>query len=111
MTVVVHVLAVLLGLLGCLFLIGSQGQAARLIIGLVLIAAGIVLFATTRLRPKQTTLVQKIDLTGDISSQELKCKSCGATLTNKSIAVKAGAIFISCEFCGTQYQLEEAPKW
>jgi len=25
--------------------------------------------------------------------------------------VKAGAIFISCGFCGTQYQIEEAPKW
>jgi len=50
-------------------------------------------------------------LTGDISTQELKCKNCGSTLTNKSVAVRAGAIFISCEFCGTQYQLEEAPKW
>ena len=111
MTILINVLSVVLALLGCLFLIGSQGITVRLVIGLVLIAAGIVLFATTRLRPRETTVVQKIDLTGDISTQELKCKSCGATLTQKSVAVKAGAIFVSCEFCGTQYQLEEAPKW
>jgi len=111
MGVVINVFAVILAILGCLFVIGYQGQAGRLIIGLILIAAGAVLFVSSRLRPKQTTFVQKVDLTGDISTQELKCKNCGSTLTNKSVAVRAGAIFISCEFCGTQYQLEEAPKW
>jgi hypothetical protein len=111
MAVVINVFAVVLALLGCLFVIGYQGQSGRLLIGLILIGAGIVLFVSIRLRPKQTTLVQKIDLTGDISTQELKCKNCGSTLTNKSVAVRAGAIFISCEFCGTQYQMEEAPKW
>ena len=111
MGIVVNVFAVLLGLLGCLFVIGYQGRTGRLLIGLILIGAGVVLFLTSRMRPKQTTLVQKIDLTGDISAQELKCKNCGSTLTNNSVTVRAGAIFISCEFCGTQYQLEEAPKW
>ena len=111
MNVLINVFAVLLGMLGLLFIVGSQGQTGRLVIGLVLIGAGVVMFAVSRLRPKQTTVVQKVDLTGDISTQELKCKNCGSTLTNKSVTVRAGAIFISCEFCGTQYQLEEAPKW
>jgi hypothetical protein len=111
MTILINVFAVLLAMLGCLFVIGYQGQIARLIIGLILIGAGVVLFATTKLRAKETTVVQKIDLTGDVSAQELKCKNCGSTLSNKSVSVRAGAIFISCEFCGTQYQLEEAPKW
>jgi hypothetical protein len=111
MAILINVFAVLLALLGCLFVIGYQGQTGRLVIGLILIGAGVVLFVSSRLRPKQTTLVQKIDLTGDVSTQELKCKNCGSMLTNKSVAVRAGAIFISCEFCGTQYQLEEAPKW
>jgi uncharacterized membrane protein YfcA len=111
MTILINVFSVILAMLGCLFVIGYQGQIGRLIIGLVLIGAGAVLFATTKLRAKETTVVQKIDLTGDVSAQELKCKNCGSTLTNKSVAVRAGAIFISCEFCGTQYQIEEAPKW
>ena len=111
MNVLINVFAVLLGMLGLLFIVGSQGQTGRLVIGLVLIGAGVVMFAVSRLRPKQTTVVQKVDLTGDISTQELKCKNCGSTLTNKSVTVRAGAIFISCEFCDTQYQLEEAPKW
>jgi predicted RNA-binding Zn-ribbon protein involved in translation (DUF1610 family) len=113
MTIVLNVFAVLLAILGCLFVIGSQGQMGRLVIGLVLFGGAILLFFAARMRPKQTntTVVQKIDLTGDISAQELKCKNCGSTLTNKSVTVRAGAIFITCEFCGSQYQLEEAPKW
>lgn len=109
--VLISIVSAILGLLGLLFVIGWQHQVARLVIGGVLVGAGILMFATMRLRPKQTTIVQKIDLSGDVAAQELKCKSCGSTLTNKSVTVRAGAIFISCEFCGTQYQLEEAPKW
>jgi uncharacterized membrane protein YfcA len=111
MSILINVLSAVLGLLGALFVIGSQGQVGRIIIGIILIAAGIVLFATTRLRPKETTVLQKIDLTGDISTKEMKCKNCGGVLTSKSLSVKAGAIFVSCESCGTSYQLEEAPKW
>lgn len=111
MSILISVVSVLVGLLGILFVIGYQHQVGRLVIGVVLIGAAILLWATTRMKPKQTTLIQKIDLTGDVSAQELKCKSCGSTLTNKSVEVRAGAIFIRCEFCGTEYQLEEAPKW
>ena len=111
MSIIVNVFGVLLSLLGVLFIIGYQGQTGRLIIGLILLGAGVLLFLTTRMRPRQATFVQKIDLSGDIAAQELKCKNCGSTLTNQSVNVRAGAIFISCEFCGTQYQLEEAPKW
>jgi hypothetical protein len=111
MAILLNVFAAILSLLGCIFIVGYQGQIGRLIIGLILVGAGVVLFLVQRMRPKQTTVVQKIDVSGDVSAQELKCKNCGSTLTNKSVTVRAGAIFISCEFCGTQYQLEEAPKW
>jgi hypothetical protein len=111
MSILINILSVVLGLLGALFVIGSQGQIGRIVIGVILIGAGIVLYATTRLRAKETTVVQKIDLTGDISTQEMQCKNCGGTLTSKSITVKAGAIFVVCEYCGSSYQLEEAPKW
>jgi len=111
MLYVTNFLALILGLLGLLFIIGYQHQLGRLLIGLVLLASAILLLCIHRLKPKQTTIVQQIDLTGDISPQEMKCKNCGSTLTNKSVNVKAGAVFISCEACGTEYQLEEAPKW
>ncbi|MCZ7670364.1 MAG: hypothetical protein M5U34_26000 [Chloroflexi bacterium] len=32
-------------------------------------------------------------------------------LSEKSISVEAGAIFVNCEYCGASYQFEEKPKW
>lgn len=113
MKYVLYGLASILGLLGLVFLIasGQTNTLPRLIIGIVLLAAAGGLIAATRLQPQKVTFEQKIELSGDVSPQDIKCKSCGGTLGSKSISVKAGAVFINCEYCGAAYQLEEAPKW
>jgi galactitol-specific phosphotransferase system IIC component len=111
MQVISYVLAAVIGFFGIMFIVGAQGQILRVVVGVVLLVAAGALIYLTRVRPQQTTLVQKIDLSGDVALQDLKCKSCGATLSAKSIQVKAGAVFINCEHCGVAYQLEEAPKW
>jgi transcription elongation factor Elf1 len=46
-----------------------------------------------------------------VKLQDLTCRSCGATLSQKSLQVQAGAVFVHCEYCGAAYQLEEQPKW
>lgn len=113
MKILSYVLAALLGILGFIFLVGSQGQPIRLIIGVVLlIAAGVVIYLfRTKPQVTQNTVVQKIDLSGDVSLEGMKCKVCGAPLTKESIDVKAGAIFVTCSHCGSAYQFEEEPKW
>ena len=55
--------------------------------------------------------LSKIDLTGDMSAQRINCESCGAELESEHISVKAGAIFVSCPYCGSDYQMVEEPKW
>lgn len=108
------------GLLGLMFVVGAQGVAMRMVVGVILVgvAAGLLVTAIALVwlgakGPKQptTTIVQKIDLSGDVSLQEMTCQSCGGTLGKQSVAVAAGAVFINCEFCGAAYQLEEEPKW
>ena len=113
MKILSYILAAILGALGFVFLVGSQGQLARLIIGVVLlVAAGAVVYLfRTKPQVTQSTVVQKIDLSGDVSLEGMKCKVCGAPLSKESIDVKAGAIFISCPNCGSTYQFEEEPKW
>jgi hypothetical protein len=113
MSVVLHVLAAVVGLLGLAFLAGNQGVVLRIVVGAVLLVTAVVLVVAARLRPKveQRNIVQKIDLTGDVTREELKCRNCGASLDEDSISVKEGAVFASCRFCKTTVQLEEAPKW
>ena len=113
MTTVAYLISGVLGLFGLLFLIGStQGHTGlRIVFGLVLLGAAGALFYLGRMKAPQPTLIQKIDLTGDVAAQDLKCKSCGGKLDSSSVTVEAGAVFIKCPYCGAQYQLEEAPKW
>jgi hypothetical protein len=113
MKLITYILAAVIGFFGIMFIAGAQGQPLRVVVGVVLLAAAGALVYLTRVRPQpqQTTLVQKIDLSGDVNLQEMKCKVCGATLSEKSVEVKAGAVFVNCEYCGASYQLEEEPKW
>lgn len=113
MTTVAYLLSALVGLAGLVFLLGSvQGHTGpRLIIGLILLGAAGALVYLARMKAPERTIVQKIDLTGDVAAQDLKCKSCGGKLDSKSVSVQAGAIFIKCPYCGAHYQLEEEPKW
>lgn len=111
MRIAVYLLAAALGVLGLIFVAGAQGQVVRVIVGVVLLVAAGALVALSRLTPGQTTITQKIDLSGDVSVQEMDCRRCGGHLTEKSISVRAGAVFVNCEYCGAAYQLEEQPKW
>jgi hypothetical protein len=113
MKLLAYPLGAVLGLLGLMFVVGAQGQPLRIVVGLILMAAAVALVWMSYLspRPTNTTLVQKIDLSGDVKLQDLTCRACGATLSQKSVKVEAGAVFVHCEYCGAAYQLEEQPKW
>lgn len=104
-------MAIIVGILGLTFLLGSQGLIARMVIGIVLIGAAIVIGWLTKAKAPERTIVQKIDLSGDVKTEQMKCESCGAPLDQDSVELREGAIFVSCPYCGTSYQIEEAPKW
>lgn len=111
--VVTLILALVLGGLGLVFVIGHQGMMMRLVVGSILIIAALVLAVLPRLRAKvvRREIVQKIDLSGDVSPQKLVCSTCSGQLNKKNLSVEAGAIFVACPYCNAHYQLEEAPKW
>jgi Zn finger protein HypA/HybF involved in hydrogenase expression len=113
MKAVAYLIAAIVGLLGIIFLAGSQGVFLRVVVGVLLIVAAIAIVFLTRVQPRsvQTTTVQKIDLSGNVNIEEIRCRSCNAPLSKDEIEVKAGAIFIQCDHCGATYQFEEEPKW
>jgi uncharacterized protein with PIN domain len=113
MKLVLYILAGILGFLGFVFIAGSQGVIMRLVIGVILFVAAGALIYLARAQPQivETRNIQQIDLSGDVRLEEIRCRSCNAPLSDKSIRVEAGAIFVNCEFCGATYQFEEAPKW
>jgi hypothetical protein len=84
------------------------------VIGLILLAGGggLVWMAA---RGQKTEIVQqvtmKVDLPGQTKIEEVKCKSCGGTLSAKDITLANGAPMVNCPYCHTIYQLTEEPKW
>ena len=53
----------------------------------------------------------QIDLPGETKISEMKCRSCGGTLTSDNIKMVNGAPMVNCPYCNTVYQLTEEPKW
>jgi hypothetical protein len=113
MKLVAYPLAAALTFLGIMFVVGARGNIASMIVGVILIAVAIAFLWLALMKPKpiENTLIQKIDLSGEVNIEQMKCRSCGGILNKDSISVRAGGIFINCPYCGSAYQLEEAPKW
>ena len=113
MKLVTYLIAALLGFFGVMFVVGAQGQWITVVVGVILMVGAGGLIYLTQVRPQktETTMIQKIDLSGDVNLEQMKCRNCGGTLDRDALEVKAGAIFVNCPYCGTTYQIEEAPKW
>ena len=115
MKILANVLAVLLGFMGLVAVVAAgQGNfIPRLVAGLVFLGAAAALFMLSRMQPEIHRHVHemKVDMSGDISLEQLQCKQCGAELSSKSVHMAEGAVFVRCEYCNAQYQLEEQAKW
>ncbi len=114
---IAYIIAAILILFGVLFIwatFSPEGNTGWLVVGVISVAIGLgLIFLAGRKRPdseKQDVNV-KIDLSGDVNLDTLKCKSCGGTLTSENIKLVAGAPFVTCPYCNTTYQLTEEPKW
>jgi ABC-type transport system involved in multi-copper enzyme maturation permease subunit len=107
------------GLLSIIGSTSSTGSASWMTYGLgfsfvgVLFLAGGAGLVYAAARAGKTEVIQqvKIDLPGETKITEVKCKSCGGTLTADNIKLVNGAPMVNCPYCNTVYQLTEEPKW
>lgn len=114
---IAYIGAGILLLFGVLFILATfsaQGQLGWLLVGVVLVAIafGLIWFASRKPKVEgPTNVTYKVDLSGDVNLETMKCKSCGGALTPDNVKLVAGAPVVSCPYCGTTYQLTEEPKW
>jgi hypothetical protein len=83
-------------------------------VGVFFLAAGAGLVYAAQRGTKIEVVQQvtmKVDLPGETKIEQMKCRSCGGSLSADNIKMIAGAPTVSCPFCGTTYQLTEEPKW
>ncbi|MDI6770328.1 MAG: hypothetical protein QMD04_11730 [Anaerolineales bacterium] len=107
---------------GGFILLGASGGAqgvtgigsAGMCIGAIAMVGGIVLIVLAVRKTKQETaqnVTLKVDLPGETKIEQMKCQSCGGTLTADNIKLVNGAPMVACPYCNTAYQLTEEPKW
>jgi DNA-directed RNA polymerase subunit RPC12/RpoP len=114
-----YIVAAILIFFGVLFIwaaFSPEGEVGWIFVGVISVAIGLGIIALIKFRepkPAQAPqeIIQKIDLSGDVELETLKCQKCGGELQKDSISIKEGAIFISCPYCGSAYQMVEEPKW
>ncbi|MCX7681624.1 MAG: hypothetical protein N2508_06640 [Anaerolineae bacterium] len=111
-----YIIAAILIFFGVLFIwaaFSPEGKVGWICVGVISVGIGLGIIALVKFRePKPAQqIVQKIDLSGDIQLETLKCQKCGGELQKDSITIKEGAVFISCPYCGSYYQMVEEPKW
>ena len=106
--IILAILGVIVLFFGLVFLIGG-----RPLTGAAILAAGVFMIVFGLRKPKTRDVVVKseLELTGDVNLESMKCSQCGGALSAENVSVKAGAVFISCPYCHSEYQIEEAPKW
>lgn len=109
---------------GALALLGStnpSGSSSWVAQGIGFAAFGLILLAGgggllwLALRGQKTEVIQQVtmqvDLPGDTKVEQMKCKSCGGSLTTDNVKLVNGAPVVNCPYCKTVYQLTEEPKW
>jgi len=83
-------------------------------VGLLMVAGGIVLIVLAARKTKQETVQNvtlKVDLPGETKISQVKCQSCGGTLSAENVQLVNGAPMVNCPYCHTIYQMTEEPKW
>jgi len=115
--IIANIAAGVLILFGVLFVLATfspDGTLGWLLVGIVLLAAGMLIIWLTGRKAKQAQqveIIQKIELSGDVNLETLVCQSCGGALSSDNIKMLAGAPVVDCPYCGSSYQLAEEPKW
>ena len=110
--------AIFLILLGVIFLISARVE--DLITGAVFVLIAVMLlffvYRSQKIEAAKPTLVSqnfnvKMEGSGALEQKELKCKSCGAPLSEKNLKVVEGGVVMVCPYCNTVTSLQESPKW
>jgi hypothetical protein len=113
--VIAYIAAAVLIFFGVLFIWGAfdpNGSPGWIIVGVISIGIGLgLIWLAGRSAKRETEIIQKIELSGDINLETLTCQNCGGTLSSDNIKMVAGAPVVNCPYCNSSYQLSEEPKW
>ncbi len=108
-TVLGAIAVAILFFFGIIFALASAYESTRLIVAALLFIVGFgVAYYVTR-KPK--TVIQRLELSGEMKSVPLKCPNCSASVNTSEIKIVSGVPYATCPYCGQTFEIAEEPKW
>jgi membrane protease YdiL (CAAX protease family) len=111
-TVLGAIAVVVLFFFSVIFALASAYDPQRLITSALLFIIGIAIvfgiYYTTR-KPK--TVIQRLEVSGQMKATSIKCPNCGASVDANLIKIVSGVPYATCPYCGTTFEVTEDPKW
>lgn len=90
----------------------TQQQTLRLIEGGILLFVGFaIVYVTYAFSRKPTTIVQQLEISGQMRGVSIKCPNCSASVDANKIKIVSGVPYATCPYCGTTFEVTEEPKW
>lgn len=75
---------------------------------LFFITGSVLVYYITR-KPK--TIVQQLEVSGEMKAVGIKCPNCGASVDADKIKIVSGVPYATCPYCGHTFEVAEEPKW
>jgi len=110
--IITSVIAIaILFLFGVIFAIAASVAYAptRLIVAGSLFVIGLGIAYYVSRKPK--TIIQKLEVSGEMKAVSLKCPNCGASVDANQIKIVSGVPYATCPYCGHSFEVAEEPKW
>ena len=107
-----YLVSAILVFLGIIFLLASVYAVSRLVVGAILVAAGLAFaFLAWRSGVSQAPVKYELQMPSSLKVDSIKCPNCGASLDPSKMQLKQGAPTIKCSYCGNEFEIAEEPKW
>jgi hypothetical protein len=94
--------------------VGLTAQAAqsRVLTSAILFVVGLAVIAVIYyLTRKPKTVIQQLEISGQMRAAQIKCPNCGGSIDANQIKIVSGVPYIKCPYCGTTFEVTEEPKW
>jgi len=89
--------------------IAVEVKMTRFIVAAMMFAVGFgIAYYITR-KPK--TIIQKLELSGQMKAVAVKCPNCSASVDANQIKIVSGVPYATCNYCGHTFEVAEEPKW
>lgn len=92
-----------------IFVFATNYWPTGLIVAAMLFIAALgIAYVVTR-KPK--TIIQQVEVSGQMKAVGLKCPNCSASVDAKQIKIVSGVPYATCPYCGNTFEVAEEPKW